>query len=291
MTRSVQWLSIVIFTIMRFSAGVYINTAKYDKLQQVIRPIRIGLALDDHSQKDMIVLMNAVHETAVEPDSLVFHIVAVGKDMIASNLLKHSLEKSIESCLPDVGVEVKAFVLPPDSGFSLQLHKAKKKSHWNSNSGADMVRFYLASLFPDVDRILYLDNDIIVSCCLEEIWDTDLGDRGVVGIALDDLKWATQTQFKYHYNATHPLVIRNMRRVANNMSTSGKEAASILAAGSTISKENSGNSAVDPHALAKEEFSKSLPRYPNDGVLLIDVKRWNSMKILETMDEIAMANG
>lgn len=33
-----------------------------------------------------------------------------------------------------------------------------------------MVRFFLASLFPDVERLLYVDNDVVVACCLEEIW-------------------------------------------------------------------------------------------------------------------------
>ena len=75
-----------------------------------------------------------------------------------------------------------------------------------------MVRFYLPSLFPMIKKILYLDNDVIVTCCLEEIWHTKFGDNDIIGIALDDLKWATTTQFKYHYNASHPLVIKNIRR-------------------------------------------------------------------------------
>ena len=28
----------------------------------------------------------------------------------------------------------------------------------------------MASLFPKVRRLLYLDNDVVVSCCLEEIY-------------------------------------------------------------------------------------------------------------------------
>eukprot|EP01034_Spumella_vulgaris_P023703 gene23703-29949_t len=49
------------------------------------------------------------------------------------------------------------------------------------------------------------------------------------------------------------------------------------------------HNAAEP--VSKEEFLKALPRYPNDGVLLIDVKRFNEQKILSALEEIAAANG
>lgn len=36
---------------------------------------------------------------------------------------------------------------------------------------------------------------------------------------------------------------------------------------------------------------KKLPKYPNDGVLLIDTQLWRSREILPLMDELAAANG
>lgn len=63
----------------------------------------------------------------------------------------------------------------------LYIFLAKKFSHWVSSSGADMVRFYLPSLFPKISRLLYLDNDVIVSCCLEEIWNTKMTENQIVG--------------------------------------------------------------------------------------------------------------
>ena len=46
-----------------------------------------------------------------------------------------------------------------------------------------MVRFYLPSLFPKVKRLLYLDNDIIVTCCLEEVWSTKMTESQIIGEA------------------------------------------------------------------------------------------------------------
>jgi hypothetical protein len=43
--------------------------------------------------------------------------------------------------------------------------------------------------------------------------------------------------------------------------------------------------------VTEKEFHKKLPRYPNDGVLLINVKQYNRMGILETINDIALANG
>ena len=58
---------------------------------------------------------------------------------------------------------------------------ARKVSHWVSSSGADMARFFLPSLFPKVDKLLYLDNDVIVTCCVEEVWNTKMTEEQIVG--------------------------------------------------------------------------------------------------------------
>jgi lipopolysaccharide biosynthesis glycosyltransferase len=44
-----------------------------------------------------------------------------------------------------------------------------------------MVRFFLPSLFPNVKKLLYLDNDVIVSCCVEEVWNTKMTENQIVG--------------------------------------------------------------------------------------------------------------
>jgi hypothetical protein len=70
-----------------------------------------------------------------------------------------------------------------------------------------------------------------------------MGKDKIIGIALDDLKWATVTQFRYHYNASHPVVIRNMRR-------------------NYTDKSESYLKNIDySKAVAEKEFSKALPRY------------------------------
>lgn len=230
-------------------------------------PINIGIAVDDNSVKDILVLINSIIISSYKPEDVKFFIVACGVDQKAADDLKIIISEALINCFhPEsypINCVIKAFILPRDSGFYLQMVNTKVKSHWYSPTGADMARFFLPKLFPYLDRILYLDNDIIVSCCLEEIWSSTMQQHQIVGIVLDELKWATITQFQRHYNASHALVIKNMRRNSINH--------------------------VDP--VTDKEFHGALPSYPNDGVLLIDVQKYNSMKIFEAIDEIAMANG
>ncbi|RYH16469.1 hypothetical protein EON65_30030 [archaeon] len=232
------------------------------------RPIRVGIAVDDHTRRDISLLVNSVVTAVHNKTDLVFHILACGKNPVASRRLKIDIEETLLACFRGIQFDIVAFTLPPDSGFAAQLTAPRvKKSHWNSATGADMARFYLASVFSTVERILYLDNDVTVSCCIEEIFDSDLEGK-VVGIALDDLKWAGWTQFQRHYNAMHPLVVNNMRR---NYTAYQK-------------------SLYPGQEVTKEEFVRLVPRYPNDGVLLIDVKKFNSLGVLQDMNHIARAN-
>ena len=95
---------------------------------------------------------------------------------------------------------------------------------------------------------------------------------------------ATTTQFQRHYNASYPTVYTSIRR----------------------------DGGINTSPLSEEEFVKALPRYPNgtdhtliihisilvhvvyilsiDGVLLIDVVKYNSMGILKNAESLAAAN-
>ena len=110
----------------------------------------------------------------------------------------------------------------------------------------------------------------------------------IVGIALDDLQWATVTQFRFHYNASHPLVALNIRRkkpsinsnLTSTSTTTAATASSIISATLPSSSAAAQIDVVDvTQPVSEKEFHKALPRYPNDGVLLIDVQRYNAAKV------------
>lgn len=230
----------------------------------VASPVRIALTIDDTSKKDFLIIAHSVVLSSLNSSNLYFHVVVCGINISSAVSLRDEVAPAFSSCLPGIKVDFIPFMLPLDSGFALQRDSVTRRSHWYSPTGADMARFFLANIFPDVEKLLYLDNDIVVSCCVEEVWNTDLGDDKIVGIALDDLKWATVTQFNNQYNASHPLVIQNVRRKFGSTDTTSP--------------------------VSVDEFWKALPRYPNDGVLLIHVPRYNAEKILARANAIALAN-
>ena len=158
---------------------------------------------------------------------------------------------------------------------------------------------------------------------------------------LDDLKWAIMTQFRAHYNASHPIVQRNIRRNINeNENETGNEnenenenyeyeykykykykgvrminpkyftdvANNVPGSVSTgirtstyyndtleneeYSEKYSKNILQDQiGTVTLDEFLKKVPRYPNDGVLLLDVQKYNARNVLSNIDAIAAANG
>ena len=176
------------------------------------RLIHVAVVVDRNSVRDFLVVLHSAVRSAMKPSLVVLHAVACGETKEEADSLTTKIDAALENCLGNSRREVISFVLPENSGFKEQMKTNKLSHHWTSPAGADMARFFLPSLSPRAERLLYLDNDIVIPCCLEEIFDTNLGDNGVVGLTLDDLKWSTSTQFQRHYNSTHPLVLKNMRR-------------------------------------------------------------------------------
>jgi lipopolysaccharide biosynthesis glycosyltransferase len=266
--------------------------------------IHIGLTIDAYSFKDALILMNSVLLSAINPERISFHLVTCDQTMPLAQKLQSDLENIIRQCLTrdfQFHYEIVPFILPEESGFKKQLVSKllKNKNHWNSPTGTDMIRFYLPSLFPTVPKLLYFDNDIVVTCCLEEIYFTSLSGEEedgsvepsgarrsthtggcILGIALDDLHWATITQFQRHYNRSHPLVVHHMR--------GRKEQSSGQGSGRGAPKENNQKDPNRP--IEDQEFFSAVPRYPNDGVLLFNVSAYNSHHILDQMNELATLN-
>jgi lipopolysaccharide biosynthesis glycosyltransferase len=229
--------------------------------------VKIGLAVDYNSKIDALLVANSILQTAFQPENVQFYVLACGRNESDANILKVHILTLFTSYFPRIHFDVRPFYLPQSSGFYTQLATSQKgskkqKHHWNSPIGADMARFYLSSIFSHVDKLLYLDNDVIVTCCVEEIYNTQLNETQVIGIGLDDLHWATVTQFQRHYNASHPLLIKHVRKGLTNASM----------------------------PVSNEEFLHAVPKYPNDGVILFNVPSYNIAGVLDDMNEIASAN-
>lgn len=115
----------------------------------------------------MLPLYTAV-KAAMNPSKVVVHVVACGIDMKEAEEIAKSADSALENCLSNTRRQVVPWTLPKDSGFRAQLSGQNSRfkdrtHHWTSPAGADMARFFLPSLFPEVPRILYIDNDALIS--------------------------------------------------------------------------------------------------------------------------------
>jgi hypothetical protein len=234
-------------------------------------PVRIALALDKGSLQDIMVLLESITTVADEPKFIVFHVVFVGASGEEAQAFMDSTMVHVRGCFPNVQVVGKPFSFPRTSGFIKQVSRDNSGSGWVSPMATDMVRFFVASLFPDVPRLLYLDNDVVVTCCLEQVWMQTLKPGTALGIVVDNIPWSVTTQFAQHYNSSHPLVIQAIR---NHMPKGTKPPDDFK-----------------PHRVSLKEFNGLMQgKYPNDGVLLIDTAAFNALDVLGEMEAIALAN-
>ncbi|XP_071731023.1 probable galacturonosyltransferase 14 [Rutidosis leptorrhynchoides] len=74
------------------------------------------------------------------------------------------------------------------------------------------IRIYLPELFPNLDKIVFLDDDIVIQRDLSPLWDIDL--EGKVNGAVETCKgedpWVMGKRFKIYFNFSHPLVANNL---------------------------------------------------------------------------------
>ncbi|KAI4320397.1 hypothetical protein MLD38_033883 [Melastoma candidum] len=70
------------------------------------------------------------------------------------------------------------------------------------------LRIYLPELFPDLDKVLFLDDDVVIQRDLSELWEIDLGGKvnGAVETCRGDDSWVMSKWFKYYFNFSNPRI-------------------------------------------------------------------------------------
>ncbi|KAE8697482.1 putative galacturonosyltransferase 13 [Hibiscus syriacus] len=72
------------------------------------------------------------------------------------------------------------------------------------------LRIYLPELFPDIDKIVFLDDDVVIQRDLSPLWKIDL--QGKVNGAIETCKgedeWVMSKHFKTYFNFSHPLIAK-----------------------------------------------------------------------------------
>ena len=131
--------------------------------------INVGIACDENYSKYAGVVIASVLSNSKQDDTLCFYILTDGlSENIKAEILKL---KEIKDC------EIKFITLEE------KLFEAYKSI--KTHSYIPICTFYrlkLSSILPDVDKIIYLDCDVVVNKSLNELYNSDLGENIVGGV-------------------------------------------------------------------------------------------------------------
>ena len=153
-----KWLPYHLTQIERFFSKDVMN--KHKEIYDLYKTdINVCLATDENYVKYMTTVMYSILTSAKENDNLHFYI-------LCNNVSKESKKtvnriKSAKQCeIKFIDLDIKEFESFPAGGPHI--------------SNTTYFRYKIAELLPDVDKIIYLDCDMIVKQSLSELFETDL---------------------------------------------------------------------------------------------------------------------
>lgn len=67
-------------------------------------------------------------------------------------------------------------------------------------------------LFPNLDKIVFLDDDVVIQRDLAPLWDIDLEGKvnGAVETCRGEDEWVMSKTFRNYFNFSHPLIAQNL---------------------------------------------------------------------------------
>ncbi|KAL8160965.1 hypothetical protein V2J09_012454 [Rumex salicifolius] len=74
------------------------------------------------------------------------------------------------------------------------------------------LRIYLPELFPSLDKVVFLDDDVVIQRDLTPLWEVDLEGKvnGAVETCRGEDEWVMSKHFRNYFNFSNPLVLQNL---------------------------------------------------------------------------------
>uniref|UniRef100_A0A1D1XY05 Hexosyltransferase n=1 Tax=Anthurium amnicola TaxID=1678845 RepID=A0A1D1XY05_9ARAE len=74
------------------------------------------------------------------------------------------------------------------------------------------LRIYLPELFPNLNKVVFLDDDVVIQHDLSPLWDINLDGmvNGAVETCKGDDGWVMSKRFRTYFNFSHPLIAQNL---------------------------------------------------------------------------------
>lgn len=180
-----------------------------------------------------VVVLSAVRNSA-KPDRVVFHVIT-DKKTYAPMHAWFALHPIPSAIIEVKGLHQFTWLLKDKVPVLDEMKKDHEiRRHYDSN-GTDLidspylmalklqaqspkyfsilnhVRIYLPELFPNLEKVVFLDDDIVVQHDLSPLWDIDLQGKvnGAVETCRGEDSWVMSKRFKNYFNFSHPLIADN----------------------------------------------------------------------------------
>ncbi|KAK6128877.1 hypothetical protein DH2020_012251 [Rehmannia glutinosa] len=74
------------------------------------------------------------------------------------------------------------------------------------------LRIYLPELFPNLEKVVFLDDDVVIQRDLSPLWEINLNGKvnGAVETCKGEDEWVMSKRFRNYFNFSHPLIARNL---------------------------------------------------------------------------------
>lgn len=134
--------------------------------------IHVVFSSDDRYAPHMGVAMTSILLNSGESDELCFHVLS---DSISSESIRRLLS------LRDIR-DFQLRILDVDQDVKKAISRINTISSDTRIVEASYYRLLVGSVFPDLEKVLYLDCDLVVLGSLREIWETDLSDHTLAAV-------------------------------------------------------------------------------------------------------------
>ncbi|XP_022980589.1 probable galacturonosyltransferase 14 [Cucurbita maxima] len=74
------------------------------------------------------------------------------------------------------------------------------------------LRIYLPELFPNLEKVVFLDDDVVIQRDLSPLWDIDLEGKvnGAVETCKGEDEWVMSKRFRNYFNFSHPIIQKHL---------------------------------------------------------------------------------
>ncbi|KAK6129305.1 hypothetical protein DH2020_037014 [Rehmannia glutinosa] len=159
-----------------------------------------------------VVVASAV-QSSVNPGKIVFHVIT-DKNLCGHAFMNVPVLEAVESHYGirnyyhgnHIAGANLSDTTPLTFASKLQARSPKYISLLNH------LRIYLPELFPNLDKVVFLDDDVVIQRDLSPLWEIDLDGKvnGAVETCKGEDEWVMSKRFRNYFNFSHPLIANNL---------------------------------------------------------------------------------